>query len=101
MMVDRSENAFLNILIVTGFLLLFAVFVTAVLKKPSIFTSDGQRGKKSETIEKTAGITFNDFLDPMIADGFDFPVGNVDGQGSYVTKTDGNIIKEHENEKPA
>jgi murein DD-endopeptidase MepM/ murein hydrolase activator NlpD len=47
-------------------------------------------GKKTvETVDNSLGVTFNDFLDPLIADGFDFPVGNVDGQGSYTSKLNG------------
>ncbi|NJK93927.1 MAG: hypothetical protein HC905_02470 [Bacteroidales bacterium] len=37
-------------------------------------------------------IQVDELMDTLLADGFDFPVGNPDGKGAYVSKTDGKFI---------
>lgn len=61
---------------------------TFILKKGSAADSFLKKGT-SEVVGEKGRVTFNDLLDPLLADGFDFPVGDVDGQGSYKSKLNG------------
>jgi murein DD-endopeptidase MepM/ murein hydrolase activator NlpD len=50
------------------------------------------RNNEIATYENDERITqINDYLDTLITDGFDFPVGNTDGKGKYTSLTTGKV----------
>lgn len=60
-----------------------------------IMLSCGQaiENKKGESRDSSQQVKVPELMDTMFVDGFDYPVGNKDGQGEYISKTDGKTYK--------
>ncbi len=48
---------------------------------------------KNENADSSISVRTSEIMDTMFVDGFDYPVGNKDGKGEYVSKTDGRTYK--------
>lgn len=48
---------------------------------------------KGELTDSPVKVEVPELMDTMFVDGFDYPVGNKDGKGAYISKTDGKTYK--------
>lgn len=64
-----------------------SIFYTSLLL---LFISCGSKSERNGVTQKTDNaLSITDFMDEMVVDGFDYPIGNIDGKGSYTSLSDG------------